>query len=398
MAESYIKKVSAGGGRSKINYTNAFTTSAPVYSSPSRISSPTTLSAFRSQHAAAHVPSFVLFAGGNSGASGQNSIDAFNSAYTRSTPTSLSQGKSGFAGFRVGDNAVFAGGFNLNQGSLSSVDSYNNSLTRTTLSALGNAVYELAPAAFGNIVLIGGGWSGSTRQSIVYSYNSSLTRSNVASLGLARGNPAGGSNSSFALFTGGNASSGNTNFVDAYNTSLSRSSPTTLSFTTSSGHAGAGMNSHALFAGGNTSTVNAYDTSLTRTIPTSLPNSTYGNPGVGYPEFVLISDGSSPVIYNSSLVRSTTTNFSPTGRIYMAASRFGNDAVFGGGQSNTIDIYRASITSTNYTLTTPTLSDFVITYNYTFNNIGSGTASEGQTLGPSTSTFTGFLELPEEVT
>jgi hypothetical protein len=100
------------------------------------------------------------------------------------TATALATGRWSFAAASVGDYALFGGG---NDGSnyINTVDAYNTSLTHSTPAALSTARRRLAAAAVGNYALFGGGYTGSA-SNVVDAYNTSLTRSTPTALSAAR--------------------------------------------------------------------------------------------------------------------------------------------------------------------------------------------------------------------
>jgi hypothetical protein len=402
MAESYIKKVSAGGGKSKINYTNAFTTEIPVYGALNKVSNPTSLSQARySENGGTSVGNFALLGGGWAG-SNTAVVDAYNTSLTRSTPTPLSVSRSSLAATSIGGYALFGGGFSGTQQAV--VDAYDTSLGRITPTTLSEARSSLGAGLVGNFALFGAGGNSST----VDAYNTSLTRSTLTSLTETKGAPMVTEVGQFLflLFKLNNAN------VNAYNTSLTRSTPTSLSVSRDGG-AGKRIGDFGLFAGGTgySSVVDVYNTSLARSTTTNL---SVARQGLGSlllnNNFALFAGGfngsntnlvSAVDAYNTSLTRSNPTALS-VGRNVATGLTVGTFGLFAGGIAgttyfSTVDAYQQSIESYTYQLVTPTLSDFTITYNYDFNTIGTGTVAEGATLSSST-TFTGFLEIPEEVT
>ena len=232
--------------------------------------------------AATTIGDYALFGGGYNGSTSsnyQNTVDAYNTLLTRTTPTALSMARYYLAATTVGNYALFGGGYS-NQ-TMSTVDAYNKSLTRSTPTALPNGNRELAATTVGNHALFAGGNTGSTYTALVNAYNTSLTRSTPTGLGMGRSQLAATTVGDYALFGGGIQSSP-TNKVDAYNTSLTRSTPTSLSVSRS-GLSATSVGDYALFGPGwydtnqsaGSKTVDAYDASLTRTIP-AAPSNGYG--------------------------------------------------------------------------------------------------------------------------
>jgi hypothetical protein len=415
MAESYIKKVSAGGGKTKINYTNAGVL-IPIYGTASSInytsSNPATLSlggySSRVVVATASVGNHVLFAGGSvvGGTVFLSLVDAYNSSLTRTTVTSLSETKNQIGASSNANFAIFAGGWR--SGQKSSVDAYNASLTRSTPTAYSTAMYDFAGTTVGNFAIFGGGTGDQGLSDVVNTYDLSLTRAIQLPTNVrARANAA-CRIGNFALFGGGEgASYASTNIVTAYNTSLSRTQPSNL--TNGATRLGGSQNQNfGIFAGGvgtnYWSTVNAYNTSLTKSNPTSLSVARlpYYSSAQLIDNAVFIGgqqsggNGISTAVdsYNNSLTRTILPALNSTSALPDSGT-VGNKIIVH--ISNSTRAFELPLISNSYQLTTPTLSDFVITYNYDFNTIGTGTVGEGATLSSST-TFTGFLEIPEEVT
>ena len=189
--------------------------------------------------AATTLGDYALFGGGCNGSNNSdnvNTVDAYNTSLTRSTPTPLSQARSSLAATTLGDYALFGGD--------SVVDAYNKSLTRSTPTALSQARSSLAATTLGDYALFGGGDGMSYSESMgsytnsfntVDAYNTSLTRSTPTPLSQARSSLAATTLGDYALFGGGNTGStriggtSGTSVVDAYNKSLTRSTPTALS-------------------------------------------------------------------------------------------------------------------------------------------------------------------------
>ena len=194
-------------------------------------------------------------------------------AFKRTSPTELSQARYNLAATTIGDYALFGGGYYYSSGvgyyRYATVDAYNTSLTRTTPTELSQARSGLAATTVGNYALFGGGVS-SSYSAVVDAYDTSLTRTTPTELSQARDGltattvaRTGGSSpqSSYALFGGGYASSFNyySDVVAAYDTSLTRTTPTELSQARNSLTATT-VGNYALFGGGyNGSRLNIVD-------------------------------------------------------------------------------------------------------------------------------------------
>lgn len=299
-------------------------------------------------------------------------VTAYNNSLTRSSPSNLTQPIYKPAVSAVGSYAVFAGGTesgyaNSVSGGLpaNSVSAYNTSNTKSSPPSLSTAVMDLAGASVGDYALFAGGeyddGEESTYVKTVNAYNTSMTKSNPTSLSFGTHNLAGGSIGNYALFCGGyNYDEGGlVSTVNAYNTSLTRTIPTALSKTTDN-HKSANTANHVLFAGGRNTTsdgdygtpfskvVNAYNASLTLTTPTVLSVGMYLHSATslegkamfagGYPDnyengSTYHSDTQAVVnIYDESLTRTIGQPLS-LDRCGLAATSIGSYALFGGGVS-----------------------------------------------------------------
>lgn len=311
----------------------------------------------RYELAGASVGNYALFAGGASRDHRKiyDTVDAYNTSLTHSTPTALSVARNNLAGASVGSYALFAGGGDAND-PYDTVDAYNTSLTRSTPTALSKGQYYLAGASVGSYALFAGGFASNT----VNAYNRSLTRSTPTALSSGRYQLAGASVGSYALFAGG-TENGDEELenVDAYNTALTRTTPTELSLGRLA-LAGASTGSYALFAGGcdnanrDTATlaVDAYNASLTRSTPMWLKTPRYYLAGTSIDGYAIFAGGYDSTrvdtyddmvdVYNAALTRTNPAPLS-AGRSGLAAASVGDYAVFACGQDGpvvgTVDVY-----------------------------------------------------------
>lgn len=215
--------------------------------------------------AAAVIGNYAIFAGGASyckdyrtGLSSSYSmgITAYNTSLTRTNGSSsqyLSKGRWALAGATIGNYAIFAGGCKCSSDgtafvALSNVDAYNVSLTKTTPSSLSTSRYHLAGARVGDYALFAGGFSSTD----VDAYDASLTRTLPTALSQSRGVIAATGIGDYAIFAGGCNSGRSTHYtiVDAYDPSLTRSILPALP-ETRSGAAAATIGDYALIGGGN---------------------------------------------------------------------------------------------------------------------------------------------------
>ena len=153
--------------------------------------------------AAAKVGSYALFAGGyNASNTPVNTVDAYNTSLTRSTPTILSVARGGLAAANVGSYALFAGGSDSSGSRVSTVDAYDTSLTRSTPPVLSIARTYLTATAVGTCAFFAGGLDSSTDSNVVDMYTTSLTRSSTT-LSQKRSQLASTSINDTAIFGGG---------------------------------------------------------------------------------------------------------------------------------------------------------------------------------------------------
>jgi hypothetical protein len=410
MGESTFTRRGAGGSASVIKYTNGGT----FVSTPQKQSNATSLSGVRTVlHSGALGTTFAVFAGGTNTSSAVNIVDAYNTSLTRTSPNTLSYSTQAAATSFNSNYFAIAGGYVSSFSSaVSTVNVFNTSFTRSTPTVLGEARWWSngnGGCSVGDFLLFGGGTntSGSSRPN-VYAYDNSLTRSIPTQLSVARAAPA-TETTSHGLFVGGDQAG----TVDVYNTSLTRSNPGNLPTTVGLHMAAAKVNNNALFAGGwnNTNgslytTVYSFNTSLTRSSLAALSQgrqmryngSSNYNKAMFSGGWNSANSTRSNVVdaYNTSLTKDSVSTLE-AGRQDLAAAGIGEYHLIAGGNSGSVtDVVEVYSTTVGYILTTPELSNFTITYKYDFTNIGTGTASEGQTLSSSTA-FTGTLEFPENI-
>ena len=298
---------------------------------------------------AASVGNYAIFAGRKKGT---DYVDVYNKSLTHSNLAALSGCP--VCGTTLGGYAIFAN-YNISV-------AYNTSLTQSNLSSLGgiSVIQDPTATTVGSYALFAGGnpVPAYPNERATKAYNSSLT---LITATTHRGS-AGTSTTvgNYALFAGGAVMYENASYVDAYNTSLTRSDVTALSKARNTKTATT-VGSYALFLGGCSnptsgtpiSVVDAYNYSLTRSVPSSLSVARYvegGNNATTIGDFALIAGGETGTyvgysatnvvdVYNSSLVRTTTTNLSVARR--PMAVTLEDYAIFAGGtNTNTeVDVY-----------------------------------------------------------
>ena len=317
------------------------------------------LSVARSRLAATTVGDYALFGGGYTQSDGHyDTVDAYNSDLTRSTPTSLSLARAYLSSTTVGDYALFGGGLGLTRPQeKKTVDAYDRNLTKTSPNMeLVAGRYHLAATTLGDYALFGGGYDGSPSD-IIDIYDSYLVANRYINLSQRKYHLAATTVGNYALFGGGYTSySALTDTVDAYDYTLTRSTPTSLSLARAY-LSSTTVGDYALFGGGRgesysySDAVDAYDSTLTRSTPTSLSLARYhlaattvGNyalfvGGIGNPSDI---DKYTVDAYDNTLTRSTPTGLG-LARSELAATTVGNYALFGGGYAKgyigTVDAY-----------------------------------------------------------
>ena len=208
----------AGGKNS-----SAYLDTVDAYNASLTRSTPTALSFARCNVSATTVGNYALFAGGAESGGALDTVDAYNASLTRSTPTALSFARASMPATTVGNYALFAGGMTLTASyevlSCDTVDAYNTSLTRSTPTALSVARDSLAATQLGDYALFGLGEDAATGEamSVVDAYDSSLVRSTPAALTGRGANPASATVGNYALFSGGSPDFINgSSMVEAY--------------------------------------------------------------------------------------------------------------------------------------------------------------------------------------
>ena len=103
------------------------------------------------------------------------------------------------------------------RGSQYSTVEFKNAFSRSSPTQLSEEIYNLAATTVGNYALFGGGRSGgSSYSSKVDAYDTTLVRSTLTQLSVARDNLKATTVGNYALFGGGSGSSSYSSTVDAY--------------------------------------------------------------------------------------------------------------------------------------------------------------------------------------
>lgn len=255
------------------------------------------LTTAKSQHAAASVGKYAVFAGGMGLRDNINFLattDAYDSSLTHTNPQSLGKARRWLAATNVGGKyAVFGGGGESSKTAYT--DAYDSSLTKASISNLsGDGRYNLAATGVGKYGLFGGGyymWFGDKYQSTVDAYDDALTRTTAASLSSAKDNVAAASTRSYAFFAGGRG----TTAVDAYDTNLTRTSAAPLQSGKTLAAAAGIAGDYVFFAGGSgadaSTQVDIYDDKLTRVATLTLPKGSWSQGAAGAGEIAVIAGG-----------------------------------------------------------------------------------------------------------
>lgn len=255
------------------------------------------LTTAKSQHAAASVGKYAVFAGGMGVRDNINYLattDAYDSGLTHTNPQNLGKARRWLAATNVGGKyAVFGGGGESSKTAYT--DAYDSSLTKESISNLsGDGRYNLAATGVGKYGLFGGGyymWFGDKYQSTVDAYDDALTRTTAASLSSAKDNVSAASTKSFAFFAGGRG----TTAVDAYDTNLTRTSAAPLQSGKTLAAAAGIAGEYVVFAGGTSTTastqVEVYDDHLTRVAALILPQGSWSQGAAGAGEMAVIAGG-----------------------------------------------------------------------------------------------------------
>ena len=256
------------------------------------------LTVAKSQHAAASVGKYAVFAGGmmmrNNVPDYLATTDAYDSSLTHTNPQSLGKGRRWLAATNVGGKyAVFGGGGESSKTAYT--DAYDASLTKASISNLsGDGRYRLAATGVGKYGLFGGGyymWFGDKYQSTVDAYDDALTRTTAASLSSAKDNVSAASTRSYAFFAGGRG----TTAVDAYNANLTRTSAAPLQSGKTLAAAAGIAGDYVFFAGGSgadaSTQVDIYDDHLTRVATLTLPQGSWSQGAAGAGELAVIAGG-----------------------------------------------------------------------------------------------------------
>ena len=278
------------------------------YGAISELSSPITFLA------ATTVGDYALFGGGcNAGEKTVSSIvNVYNSSLTKSNATQLYPGRCGLAATTVGDYALFGGGATTYSESYSigtpssAVNAYDRSLTRSTPANLTVARQLLAATTVGDYALFGGGYN----KSDVNAYDKSLTATTLSPLGYAMKDSSATTVGNYALFGGGSSREVS---ITAYNGSLTKQTPTAFKYAATN-MAATTVGDYALFAGGEYYSggatggvykrkyVYAYDKSLTQSMAPNLDSAVCELAATTIKNYAIFAGGVSTSYENSKYI------------------------------------------------------------------------------------------------
>lgn len=260
----------------------------------------------------AKVGDYALFAGGGSSygtsKTGLTYVDAFDASLVRTNPDDLYSGVSEHGAATLGDYAIFAYG-RSGDTVKNYLTAYDASLTRSYKTSIGTKRYAPGTASIGNYAIFVGGLNSSDKaMTDVQAFNTSLTSVTATAIAQARGFVRGVTIGNHALFVGGDSSKYHNSpyaDVDAYDASLTRTVPTSYPQKIM-WPAVAVLGDYAVFAGGQKSNGSgyyqsaavAYDTSLTRTVLTNLAYARSNLAGASIGDYALFAGGEGGGYFN----------------------------------------------------------------------------------------------------
>lgn len=143
---------------------------------------------------------YIIFAGGNSGSTYYNTVDAYKSDLTHSTADPLSAKNLGISSASTGEFVIVK--------LFSYCDVYSEGLVKTSAQAVSPGRSSSGSGEIGEYALFAGGYNGGTYYSDVKTYNGQLTQASVQSLPLGISAPACGSTNEVLILGGGGTKTG----------------------------------------------------------------------------------------------------------------------------------------------------------------------------------------------
>jgi hypothetical protein len=179
------------------------------------------------------VGNYAIFAGGfgNDSYAHVNYVDAYNTSLTHTLPTSTTASAGGMGSTNLGDYILFTCGTRSRGTTLevSNVDAYNTSLIKMQLPNAFAVGGHATVTAGDKYAIVAGGIRYTYYNNGVVAYNSSFTKTEATALHTAKCNVVGVSAGDYALIAGGVNDDGNYDIVEYYNSSLTKGTTTSLS-------------------------------------------------------------------------------------------------------------------------------------------------------------------------
>ena len=274
----------------------------------------------------------IIFAGGNSGSTYYNTVDAYKSDLTHSTADPLSAKNLGISSASTGEFVIVK--------LFSYCDVYSEGLVKTSAQAVSPGRSSSGSGEIGEYALFAGGYNGGTYYSDVKTYNGQLTQASVQSLPLGISAPACGSTNEVLILGGGGTKTGQYSSVYAYNLQLTLNVANDLPFS-NVGTKCASTPNHIIFMGVpgaySPATFVAYNNNLVQTQLSNYSSGLTNSNGTTVNEYAIFGGGyinpsymADVFCFDDNLTRTALTNLSlPRGNVF--AGSLNGHAVFAGG-------------------------------------------------------------------
>lgn len=275
---------------------------------------------------------YIIFAGGNSGSTYYNTVDAYKSDLTHSTADPLSAKNLGISSASTGEFVIVK--------LFSYCDVYSEGLVKTSAQAVSPGRSSSGSGEIGEYALFAGGYNGGTYYSDVKTYNGQLTQASVQSLPLGISAPACGSTNEVLILGGGGTKTGQYSSVYAYNLQLTLNVANDLPFS-NVGTKCASTPNHIIFMGVpgaySPATFVAYNNNLVQTQLLNYSSGLTNSNGTTVNEYAIFGGGyinpsymADVFCFDDNLTRTALTNLSlPRGNVF--AGSLNGHAVFAGG-------------------------------------------------------------------
>ena len=275
---------------------------------------------------------YIIFAGGNSGSTYYNTVDAYKSDLTHSIADPLSAKNLGISSASTGEFVIVK--------LFSYCDVYSEGLVKTSAQAVSPGRSSSGSGGIGEYALFAGGYNGGTYYSDVKTYNGQLTQASVQSLPLGISAPACGSTNEVLILGGGGTKTGQYSSVYAYNLQLTLNVANDLPFS-NVGTKCASTPNHIIFMGVpgaySPATFVAYNNNLVQTQLSNYSSGLTNSNGTTVNEYAIFGGGyinpsymADVFCFDDNLTRTALTNLSlPRGNVF--AGSLNGHAVFAGG-------------------------------------------------------------------